>query len=65
MELNPRERLLRALRFQDVDIIPVDSYYTKSDLDELSFLDDESIPMEKRRLLANEMAINPAAVTRV
>ena len=65
MKLNPRERLLRALRFEEVDIIPVDSYYTKSDLDELSFLDDESIPEKKRQLLAEEMAINPAAVTRV
>ena len=58
-----REGLLRALNFEPVSIIPVDSFYWRSQLSEVPFLEDKTIPEKKRRLLQDEMDINPRAVT--
>ena len=62
-ESTSRERLLLALNFKPVDIIPVDSFYWRSQLSEIPFLEDETIPEKKRQLLQEEMDINPRAVT--
>ena len=64
MELTPRERLLRALGFEEVDMIPPMLPYFGS-LGQFGsvFLQDETIPEEKRQSLAQEMANNPRSVS--
>ena len=63
MQSTPRERLLDALEFRDVEIIPVGASYGNTLVSPVPFLEDDSLPAEKRRLLAQEMALNPPAVT--
>jgi uroporphyrinogen decarboxylase len=62
MELTARERLLRALRFEEVDLIPATLPYAGS-LGQFGclFLQDDTIPQDKRQLLAQEMEMNPRA----
>ena len=57
MKITPRERLLRALRFENVDMIPIMAPWGEA------FLEDESIPIDKRKQLKREMEINPRAVS--
>jgi len=64
MELTPKERLLRAINFEDVDIIPLTGPFAGSPgLYGGPFLEDETIPKDKRQALAMEMTINPPAIS--
>jgi len=48
---------MRALRFEDVDVVPVASYYGRP------FLEDCTTPEDKVERLRKEVAINPPAVS--
>jgi len=64
MELTPRERLLRALNFEDVDIMPLTgSFAGYPGLFGGPYLENEAIPKEKREALAKEMSINQPALS--
>lgn len=64
MDLTPRERLLRALGFEEVDMIPPMLPYFGS-LGQFGnlFLQDETIPEQERESLAREMTINSRSVS--
>jgi len=64
MELTPKERLLRAINFEEVDMIPVTCPFAGS-LGQFGgpFLEDETIPKDKRQSLVKEMSINPPVVS--
>ena len=64
MKTLPRERLLQALSFQQVDVIPVMGSYAGA-LGQFGgpFLEDETIPAEKREQLQREMESNPPAAS--
>ena len=53
MNAPPRDRLMRALRFEEVDMIPLFSVYGRS------FLEDETTPTEELEQLRKEIATNP------
>lgn len=64
MKITPRERLLRALRFEPVDMIPfMGRFEIAQGQFGGPFLEDESIPQVKRQELVGEWELNPPAVS--